>query len=68
MLRSVLEAVAAGEADGEEDDKGQDEDDENDDEPHLLVLPPHLAPQRHSRAVEPVRLIGHSVSQSVSPF
>ena len=68
MLRSVLEAVAAGEADGEEDDEGQDEDDENNNEPHLLVLPPHLAPQRHSRAMEPVRLIGQELNQSVSNF
>ena len=45
---SVLETVAAREADRKEDDESQDEDDEDDNEPHLLVLPPHLAPQRHT--------------------
>ena len=46
---SVLEAVGpTAETDAEEDDKHQDENNDDDDEPHLLVLPPHLAPQRHS--------------------
>lgn len=45
---SVLETVAAGEADGKEDDESQDKNDEDDNEPHLLVLPPHLAPQCHT--------------------
>lgn len=48
VLSLVLEAVgAAAQADAEEDDQHQDEHHNDDDEPHLLVLPPHLPPQRH---------------------
>ena len=53
---SVLETVAAGEADGQEDDERQDEDDQDDDQDHLLVLPPHLAPDRDACSMEAVRL------------
>ena len=46
---SVLEAVGpTAETDAEEDDKHQDENYDDDYEPHLLVLPPHFAPQCHS--------------------
>ena len=46
----TLEAVCApSQADAQEDDQHQDEHHNDDDEPHLLVLPPHLPPQRYSR-------------------